>query len=66
MTANELGKAKLHLSETSTTMEIHLAILAQFPKIADCGGYKLLRTHNNTKKLYVIIPAPEGYTGLFL
>ena len=66
MTANGLGKAKLHLSETSTAMEIHLAILAQFPKIADCGGYELLRTYDNTKKFNVIIPPPEGYTGLFL
>uniref|UniRef100_A0A1X7UU46 HECT domain-containing protein n=1 Tax=Amphimedon queenslandica TaxID=400682 RepID=A0A1X7UU46_AMPQE len=66
MTANGLGKAKLHLSETSTAMEIHVAILAQFPKIADCGGYELLRTHDNTKKLNVIVPPPEGYTGLFL
>ena len=44
MTANGLGKAKLHLSESSTAMEIHLAVLAQFPKLADCGGYDLIRT----------------------
>ena len=31
MTANGLGKAKLHLFESSTAMEIHLAVLAQFP-----------------------------------
>uniref|UniRef100_A0A1X7TKU5 Uncharacterized protein n=1 Tax=Amphimedon queenslandica TaxID=400682 RepID=A0A1X7TKU5_AMPQE len=34
--------------------------------LADCGGYELLRTHDNTKKLNVIVPHPEGYTGLFL
>ena len=46
--------------------EIHLAVLAQFPKIADCRGYELLRTYENTKRLTVITPTPEGYTGSFL
>ena len=60
MTANGLCKAKLHLSEISTAMEIHLAILAQFPKIADCGGYELLHTYDNTNKFNVTIPPPEA------
>ena len=41
MTANGLGKAKLHLSDGSTAMDIHEAILAQFPKLRACGGYEL-------------------------
>ena len=44
MAANGLGKAKLHLSEGSSAMDIHNAILVQFPKLKACGGYELLRT----------------------
>ena len=60
MTANGLGKAKLHLSESSDAMEIHNAILTQFPKLSNCGGYELLRTYDNTKKLVIVTPPPEG------
>ena len=66
MTANGLGKAKLHLSESSSAMDIHTAILQQFPKLSNCGGYELLRTVDNTKRLSVITPPADGYTGQFL
>lgn len=66
MAASGLGKAKLHLFEESTAMDIHLAVLQQYPKLAECGGYEFLRTYENTKKLNVMTPPPEGYTGSFL
>ncbi len=66
MTANGLGKAKLRLSEGSTAMDIHDTILAQFPKLKVCGGYELLRTSEGSKRLSVLTPPPEGYTGQFL
>ena len=47
-------------------MDIHNAILVQFPKLKACGGYELLRKVDNTKRLCVITPPPEGYTGQFL
>ena len=66
MTANGLGKAKLHLTESSNAIDIHNAIVAQFPLIRECGGYELLRTFENTKRLSVLTSPPEGYTGQFL
>lgn len=66
LTANGLGKSKLHLFENSSAMDIHNAIINQFPKLVHCGGYDLLRTIENTKRLNVLTPPPEGYTGQFL
>ena len=66
MTANGFGKAKLHLFENSDAMDIHKAIIDQFPKLSDCGGYELLRMLENTKRSNILTPPVEGYTGLFL
>lgn len=66
LTANGLGKEKIHLFETSTAMEIHDAILSTFPKLVDAGGYDFLRTSDNSKQLRVIVPPADGYTGLYL
>ena len=63
LTANGLGKAKIHLFENIDTTDIHQAILLQFPKLHYTGGYELLRTHDNSKRLCVIKPPPEVYTG---
>ena len=63
MTVNGFGKAKLHLCDA---MDIHKAIIDQFPKLSDCGGYELLRTLENTKKSNILTPPVEGYTGFFL
>ena len=47
-------------------MDIHESILAQFPKLKECGGYELLRTVENTKSLCVLASPAEGYTAQFL
>ena len=66
LAANGLGKAKLQLFEDSDAADIHVAIIMAFPKIEKAGGYELLRTHDGSKRLAVITPPPEGYTGLHL
>ncbi len=47
-------------------MEIHSTIIKTLPKLIDAGGYDLLRTHENSKQLAVIVPQPEAYTGTYL
>ena len=65
LTANGLGKKKLQLSEQSTAKEIHDSIIEAFPKLINAGGYELLRTVESSKRLIVITPPLEGYTGMF-
>ena len=64
LTANSLGKAKIHLFESSTAMEIHDAIMNTFSKLVDAGGYDFMRTTDNSKQLRVIVPPTDGYTGM--
>ena len=46
-------------------MDVHEAILDQFPKLKEYC-YELLQTVDNTKGLCVLTPLPEGYTAHFL
>lgn len=66
LTANGLGKMKLQLFESSDAMDIHETIIKAFPKLDHAGGYDFLRTEENSKRLTIIVPPPEGYTGIYL
>ena len=66
LAANGLGKKKLQLFEQSDASDIHDAILEAFPKLSSAGGYDLLRTVENSKRLTEITPPPEGYSGAYL
>ena len=43
LTANGLGKKKVHLYEQSNAGDIHKAITESFPKLYGAGRYQLLR-----------------------
>jgi hypothetical protein len=64
LTANGLDKARIQLLENSIAMDVHEAILDQFPKLKEYC-YELLQTVDNTKGLCVLTPLPEGYTAHF-
>ena len=57
-----LGMASLLLMEHSDSWEFHDESLRRFPKLADGGGYELLRTCGNSRELHVIPPPSGGYT----
>ena len=57
-----LGMASLLLMEHSDSWEFHDELLRRFPKLADGGGYELLRTCGNSRELHVIPPPSGGYT----
>lgn len=45
---------------------MHYTLLDSYPKLAEAGGYELLRSRDNSKELIVIEPPREGYTVPFL
>ena len=49
----------LLLLQYADAWEFHEEILKKFPKLADGGGYELLRTCANSREL-TVIPAPSG------
>ena len=58
-----LGPRKLSLFEYGESFEFHESITSAFPRLAQGGGYELLRTKQNTnRELCVIPPPPGGYT----
>ena len=58
-----LGPRKLSLFEYGESFEFHESIMSAFPRLAEGGGYELLRTKQNTnRELCVIPPPPGGYT----
>ena len=54
-----LGMKLLMLLQYADAWEFHEEILKKFPKLADGGGYELLRTCANSREL-TVIPAPSG------
>ena len=57
-----LGPHKLSLFEYGDSSQFHDDVMAAFPKLADGGGYKPLRTkQNNNRELCVISPLSGGY-----
>lgn len=62
-----LGPKRLSIFEYGEAFEFHDDLLHAFPKLANAGGYELLRTlPNNNQKLYVIPPKSGGYTVSYL
>ena len=45
-----LGPRKLSLFEYGESFEFHQSIMDSFPRLADGGGYELLRTKQNTNR----------------
>ena len=63
----DLGPRKLSLFEFGDSSQFHDDVLVAFPKLADGGGYELLRTkQNNNKELCVIPPPSGGYNAEYL
>lgn len=62
-----LGPRKLSLFEFGDSSRFHDDVMAAFPKLADGGGYELLRTkQNNNRELCVIPPPSGGYNAEYL
>lgn len=66
LAANGLGKKKIQLYEQSNATDIHAAIIDAFPQLKNVGGYDLLRTIENSKRLTVVVAPLDGYTGAYL
>lgn len=60
-----LGPQKITFTASDSTQMVHYTLFS-YPKLADAGGYELLRSCDNSKELIVIEPPPEGYTIPFL
>ena len=58
-----LGPRKLSLFEYG---QFHDDVMAAFPKLADGGGYELMRTKQNNRELCVIPSLSGGYTAEYL
>ncbi len=62
-----LGPRKLSLFEYGDSGQFHDDLMAAFPKLADGGGYELMRTkQNNNRELCVIPFLSGGYTAEYL
>ena len=62
-----LGPRKLSLFEFGDSGQFHDDVMAAFPKLAEGGGYELLRTKpNNNRELCVIPSLSGGYTAEYL
>ena len=62
-----LGPRKLSLFEYGDSGQFHDDVMAAFPKLAEGGGYELMRTkQNNNRELCVIPSLSGGYTAEYL
>ena len=62
-----LGEKAIQLAIDSNANDVYYEILANFPKLQDCGGYELLGSHAKGSKLLEVIQIPpSGYTTAYL
>ena len=62
-----LSPKNIPLFEYGEPWEFHDDIIGAFPKLANCGGYELLRTQqSNNRELFVIPSQSGGYTVQYL
>ena len=62
-----LGCKQLSLFEYGSSWEFHDELVEAFPKLANAGGYELMRTEEGNSRDLVVIPHPsEGYTASYL
>jgi hypothetical protein len=63
-----LGEKKIVFTKNSSCSYFHEALLENFPRLCDGGGYELLRTqHRSTTKLEILYPKQAaGYNVLHL
>ena len=58
-----LGPKRIPFFEYGEPWEFHEDVIAAFPKLAQGGGYELLRTlPGNNKEFFVIPPDSGGYS----
>ena len=64
----DLGSKNISIRLDGNVQDFHEDLLKAFPKLANAGGYELLRTRErgHCKELAVIEPCPGGYTAEFL
>ena len=61
-----LGEKRITLCSYSDAQDIYHELTYQFPKLADSGGFELLRVPEGGKQLDVIASPPNGYTVSYL
>lgn len=51
-----LGEKVISIEMHSTAEELHQKITSTYPKLANCGGYELLRCYGNSRSLSLMEP----------
>ena len=54
-----LGEKQVSIGMRASAAQLHTKLMMTFPKLADGGGYELLRCLHNSRSL-VQLPAPAG------
>lgn len=57
-----LGEKVISLPSTASATDLHHRLVENFPPLASCGGYALLRCTGSTKTLKVLEPPLGGHT----
>ncbi|XP_019853033.1 PREDICTED: uncharacterized protein LOC109582636 [Amphimedon queenslandica] len=61
-----LGEKKIQFPVDADSYYVYDELIASFPKLRNCGGFELLRTHDRSKLLIEIEVPPSGYTVAYL
>ena len=62
-----LGEKRITFLADSNSLDIHLELCSQFPRLNEAGGYELLRVPEGGGKSIEVVACPEaGYTVSYL